>query len=117
MPIKKRSAPKRRKIFISYRRSDSGNATARLDERLQARYGRQHVFKDLDSIVPGEHFARAIRDAIVRSAVVLVIIGHAWADVRGEDGKRRLDDPDDFVRREVEEAFSQGVNVVPVLVE
>jgi hypothetical protein len=36
---------------------------------------------------------------------------------RSEDGTRRLDDPDDFVRLELEAALARGIRVIPVLVD
>src|SRR5262249_13064520 len=82
---------KRWGIFISYRRADSMNATGRLYERLRKRYGKQHVFKDIDSLHAGDDFAQAIRQSLAQSAVALIMIGRTWADARDQDGKRRLD--------------------------
>ena len=36
---------------------------------------------------------------------LLAVIGPNWADARNEDGTRRLDNPDDFVRLEREAAL------------
>ena len=49
--------------------------------------------------------------------MLLVLIGDEWAHMTGEDGRRRLEDPHDFVRLEVASALARGVTVVPVLVE
>src|SRR6185369_16011961 len=65
----------------------------------------------------GEDFAEAIRRAINTSTVVLAIIGRDWVDVRNAAGARRLDDPADFVRLEIEASFEAGIAVIPVLVE
>jgi hypothetical protein len=107
----------RRGIFLSYRRSDAMSASGRIYEHLSDRYGKRHVFKDVDSLLGGDDFAKMIAQTIPQSAVALVIIGQAWADARDEAGQRRLDDPEDLVRREVEAAFADEVPVVPVLVE
>jgi hypothetical protein len=93
------------------------SASGRIYERLAARYGQQHVFKDVDSLEGGDDFAKTIRETIPRSAAVLVVIGRTWLEARDDAGRRRLDDPEDFVRREVEAALDDGVAVVPVLVE
>jgi hypothetical protein len=37
--------------------------------------------------------------------------------VADEEGRRRLDDPDDYVRFEVQTALMRGVRVIPVLVD
>lgn len=104
-------------IFISYRRDDSLSATGRLADKLVQQFGTEQVFRDLDAIEAGADFQRAIVDTVRAASVILVIIGRTWADVRTADGRRRLDDPDDYVRREIETALAANIQVVPVLVE
>jgi hypothetical protein len=104
-------------IFLSYRRQDSQSATGRLADRLEAHFGPARVFRDHDSIAAGDDFAESISRAIAASSVVLVVIGPDWLDVRLADGRRRLDDPGDFVRLEIEAALAQDIPLVPVLVE
>ena len=49
---------------------------------------------------------------------MLVVIGNQWLNCTGPNGRRRLDDPDDFVRIEVGSALARpGVRVIPVLVD
>lgn len=104
-------------IFLSYRRQDSASATGRLADRLEDHFGPARVFHDHESILAGEDFAEAIRRAINASTVVLAVIGRDWVDAKNADGTRRLDDPQDFVRLEIEAALEAGIPVVPVLVE
>lgn len=105
-------------VFISYRRADSASAAGRMDDQLVARFGRAHVFKDVDSIPPGVNFEHFIEDAIGRSSVVLVLIGPRWLNATaGALRRRRLDDPGDFVRIEIETALRLGVPIIPVPVE
>jgi hypothetical protein len=104
-------------IFLSYRRQDSQSATGRLADRLEAHFGAARVFRDHESIVAGEDFAEAIRRAVTTSTVLLVIVGPRWLNAAGESGARRLDDPADFVRLEIEMALGADVPVLPVLVE
>jgi hypothetical protein len=104
-------------IFLSYRRQDSSSATGRLADRLEQYFGRQRVFRDYDSIRAGTDFADTIRQAIDVATVVLAIVGPDWAEVRDARGQRRLDDPGDFVRLEIESALAADVTVIPVLVE
>lgn len=104
-------------IFLSYRRQDSSSATGRLADRLEAVFGPTRVFRDHDSIAAGDDFAQAIRRAIDASTVLIVVVGTGWLDAAQPDGRRRLDDPQDWVRLEIEAAFDAGIGVVPVLVE
>jgi hypothetical protein len=104
-------------IFLSYRRQDSLSATGRLADRLEQHFGPKRVFRDYDSIVAGKDFADAINSAISVSTVVLAIVGPDWAEARDGQGRRRLDDPGDFVRIEIETALRTEVPVIPVLVE
>jgi cell division septation protein DedD len=69
----------------------------------------------VDSISPGVAFADYIVESLGQSAVALVIIGPRWLDA-ASGRKRRLDDPADFVRLEIETALRQGVTVIPLLV-
>jgi hypothetical protein len=103
-------------VFVSYRRDDSAGHAGRLRDDLEDALGRGSVFHDVDSLAPGERFAASIRRRIETAEIVLVVIGRGWADARGVDGGRRLDDPDDVVRMEVETALSSGRRTVPVLV-
>jgi hypothetical protein len=106
-------------IFVSYRRSDSADAAGRLYDRLEARLGRDNVFMD-DSIPLGVDFRQYLNDAVGRCGVLLAVIGDRWLEARFEDGpnqgQRRLEDPRDFVRIEIEAALARGIPVVPVLV-
>ena len=104
-------------IFLSYRRQDSQSATGRLADRLEAHFGAARVFRDHDSIVAGEDFADAIRRSVEAATVLLVIVGPRWLNAADAAGRRRLDDPNDFVRLEIELALAADVAVVPVLVE
>jgi Tol biopolymer transport system component len=103
-------------IFISYRRNDNPDATGRIYDRLVSEFGKALVFKDVDSIPLGQDFRGHLNGIVGECGVVLAIIGPGWIDVRDKEAHRRLDDPDDFVRIELEAALARGIPVVPVLV-
>ena len=103
-----------RGVFISYRRDDSLDVTGRLYDALCRRYGKHRVFKDVDSIPPAADFRQVLQDAIARAKVMVVVIGDQWADVENPDGARRLEEPDDFVRLEIEAALAAGIPILPV---
>lgn len=105
------------KVFISYRRIDSAPYTGRIYDRLVAKFGRKNIFKDVDDIPAGVNFATYIQDSLRQCGVELVVIGREWLDNRGASGQRRLDDPTDFVRLEIETALQLGLTVIPILLE
>lgn len=104
------------RVFVSYRRQDSSGWTGRLVDALQERFGAANVFHDVVSIEPAEHWFDAIRAALDKADCTLVVIGPAWAGSTDVDGKRRLDDPEDLVRFEVDAALRKGKPVIPVVV-
>jgi hypothetical protein len=104
--------PTRTRIFISYRRSDTGHAAARIVEALREQFGRAEVFFDIDTIQRGANFVDHIRSELEKSAVVLVVIGGSWLG-----SEARLLDPEDNVRLEIELALRYGCVVLPVLVD
>jgi hypothetical protein len=103
-------------IFISYRREDAPAYAGRLYDQLAEHFGDQNVFMDVDTIEPGADFVQRIEDAVGSASALLVVIGRGWADAKDESGRRRLDDPQDFVRLEVSSALQRDVRVIPVLV-
>jgi len=104
------------RIFISYRREDSSDVVGLLFDYLEAHFGRQAVFMDVESIPLGVDFRDHIRAALDQCGVVLVVIGSRWLTVADEKGSARLLDPDDHVRIEIEQALQRDVPVIPVLV-
>lgn len=104
------------RIFISYRRSDSADIAGRIYDRLVDEFGRGPIFKDVDSIPLGIDFKEYLDKKVSECSVFLAIIGDRWFDARDEAGKRRLDDPADFVRIEIESALGMGIPVIPLLV-
>lgn len=102
-------------IFISYRRDDSQGFAGRLADDLSDILGADRVFRDIE-IPVGSDFTEVLRRAIAASDLLLVVIGRRWADRSEEGCGSRLFEPADWVRAEIEAAFAQGKQVVPVLV-
>jgi hypothetical protein len=111
------SVPSAHGIFISYRRNDASYPTNWIASELAAHFGAGVVFKDVDSIEPGDDFAEKITAAVSSCVVLLAVIGRRWLGADTEDGRRRLDDPGDFVRLEIEVALTRGIRVIPILVD
>ena len=104
-------------VFISYRRSDAGPYARLLHVRLSQQLPGAPVFVDLDSIEAGTDFAEAISAGVHSCRILLALIGTRWLTVTDEEGHRRLDDPDDYVRFEIRTALERRVRVIPVLVD
>ncbi len=105
-------------IFLNYRRNQSEWPTGRLHDRLVEEFGRRRIFTDVDSIPPGHDFTKALETAVGNCRVLLAVIGRGWADARDNQDRRRLDNPNDWVRVEIESALRRsGVLVIPVLID
>ena len=111
------SAPGSRGVFISYRRQESSGWARLLQNQLAARLGDDQVFMDVDTIALGVDFAEVIAQAVSTCQVLLAVIGPRWLTATDQDGRRRLDDPDDIVRLEIQAALDRDIRVIPILVE
>lgn len=113
---RKRRRP--RTIFLSYRRADSGDVVPRIRERLTERFGAENIFWDLDSMELGGRFREIIADAVNHADALIAIIGAQWLSSKDEAGRRRIDEPDDLVRIEIETALrTPRLLVVPLAVK
>ena len=103
-------------IFISYRRDDAAMAAGRLADHLIGHFGSDKVFMDIDTIEPGEDFVDVIEKAVHGCKVLIAVIGKEWLNVTDDNGKRRLDNSNDFVRLDIATALDRGIRVIPILV-
>jgi ElaB/YqjD/DUF883 family membrane-anchored ribosome-binding protein len=103
-------------IFINYRRDDDAGFTQALYSRLEQAFSAERLFMDIDNIAPGLDFVQVLNAEVARCDVVIAVIGKNWLSVADETGARRLDNPEDFVRIEIESALAQRKRVIPVLV-
>lgn len=105
------------RIFISYRRQDSAGFTGHLRERLEREFGKDHVFQDIEAIAAGAEFTAAIERSLDAADVQLVVIGKDWLTATDDEGRRRLDNADDYVAREVEVGLAKAIRVIPILAD
>ena len=103
------------RIAISYRRQDSAAITGRIIDRLTAQYGSDSVFRDIEDIPLGVDFREHIDTMLAESNIALVIIGKRWFGTAR--GRKRINDPADPVRVEVETALRRRMPVIPIFVE
>lgn len=104
-------------IFLSYRREDAEGQAGRLYHDLVEVFGSDSVFMDVAAIQPGRDFRRAIDQSLNSCGVFLCLIGKNWLTMTDTSGRRRLDDPADFVRIETVAALKRDIPVIPVQVQ
>jgi hypothetical protein len=110
-------------IFLSYGREPNAIHAGRLHDSLIAGvdehpgFSEDQIFMDIDTIAPGDDFREAIADAVAKCDVFVALIGKQWATIRDKQRERRLDNPGDYVRLELEAALERKIPVVPVLVD
>ena len=112
-PIKR---PGKSAFFLSYRRDQSSFIARSLRKALAARFGEGSVFMDETTIDPGQEWPQEIQEAVFGCRAMLVIIGPYWLKAQDASGARRLDDPKDWVRQEVEGGLARPA-LIPVLVD
>ncbi|KDN22121.1 cyclic nucleotide-binding domain-containing protein [Amycolatopsis rifamycinica] len=103
-----------RRIFLCYRADDEQFGARLVDSELAREFGSDTVFFGSRSLAAGGDWRRDTFEAVASSSVLLVLIGQHWLTAADERGHRRLDDPDDFVRREIELGFELGKRIIPV---
>jgi len=110
-------------IFINYRNEDTNAVVTHLYHRLVEHFGEEPVFVDFNDITPGEKWPDTLQEKLQESSVLLAVIGSEWGNARfaagKEQGRLRLDDPDDWVRQEICTAIGRGseMRVIVVLVD
>nr|CAA6824596.1 MAG: TIR domain-containing protein [uncultured Thiotrichaceae bacterium] len=105
------------KIFINYRRGDTRGEAGRLMDSLTAYLGEGRVFRDIEGIEGGADFEQVLHDSVGSADALIILIGPQWLTITDDDGQRRLDDPDDWVAKEISSALDKGLPIFPVLVE
>jgi hypothetical protein len=105
------------KIFINYRRGDEPGFALALYGRLEQSFAPEQLFMDVEGGIPAGHdFLHVLETQVAECDVLLALIGPGWLSAGDETGKRRLDNPSDFVRLEIESAMRLGRRVIPVLI-
>jgi pterin-4a-carbinolamine dehydratase len=103
-------------VFISYRREDSAAQARSLRENIELAFGSESVFMDTEAIRVGTHWQDAIRNALAKADLLLVVIGQTWLRMPDLYGRRRLDKEDDWVREEIETSLRRRIAIIPALV-
>ncbi len=104
-------------IFINYRRDDAPGVAGRLYDHLARKFTRGRLFIDVDAIKPGLDFVKQLDTQVSQCDALLAVIGPHWLTATDSKGKRRLDDPHDYVRIEIASALKRDIPVIPVLID
>ncbi|MGW4381305.1 toll/interleukin-1 receptor domain-containing protein [Kitasatospora sp. NPDC004531] len=104
-------------VFVNYRTGDGDGIAALLEHELSARFGTDQVFRASKSIAAGSRFPRELITAVRRCHVLLAVIGPRWFDPRTPGERPAVEDPADWTRREIIEAFESGAVVIPILTD
>jgi len=104
-------------VFLNYRREDSSGSSGRIFDQLSQKLKGVKIFMDVNALEPGVDFGHALNDQLAGCDYFIAVVGPNWIGARSADGRRRLDDPKDYVRLEIEAALERGIRVVPVLVD
>jgi hypothetical protein len=116
VPTEASAAPILR-VFICYRREDSAGHAGRLYDALATKLGKDQVFMDVAGIDPGADFVERIEESVSASHAMLVVIGRNWLESGPPRRKRRLADPNDYVRLEISTALRKNIRLIPILVQ
>ena len=104
-------------IFISYRRGDTEGQARALSTELAGYTDASSIFMDVDSIALGSDFRQSLQESLKSCDAVLALIGPGWLDAKDAAGRRRLEDPNDYVRQEISVALKRNIPVTPVLLQ
>jgi hypothetical protein len=105
-------------IFISYRSADSEGWTNFIGTHLQQEFGEDRVYLDADSLEPGQRYAEVLLAQVAAAKVFIPVVGRNWLRATNKkSGMRRLDEPLDLLRREIETAIASGKLIIPVMVD
>src|SRR5215813_3695958 len=106
------------KIFLSFRRADSTTISGQIFDRLTNYYHRSAttVLNDVGRIHAGTPPRKHVHALLEGVAVLLVVVGPNWLEMRTRNDVRRLDEHDDPVRIVIEDAFTRSIPVKLLLV-
>lgn len=110
----------RAQLFLNYRRQDSEPILARLLDTLGRELLPGQVFADTE-ITPGDNWRERLRLEVGQCSLFFCLIGKRWFSIRGLGERRRLDEPEDWVRFELEMALERverdGFRLIPILLD
>src|SRR6202034_3633387 len=83
-------------------RADSEAMTGRIFDRLIAHYGKDAIFRDIDDIPPGIDFRVHINQTLLKTHILLAIVGPQWLGMATDGSAERVQEENDAVPAELE---------------
>ncbi|MGO4170532.1 4a-hydroxytetrahydrobiopterin dehydratase [Novosphingobium sp. YAF33] len=105
------------RVFINYRWDDTAEAAQAIFSQLSLHFSISDLFMDTSSIESGQEWPARIRDWLLGSRAMLCLIGRNWLFLQDTHGRRRIDSDEDWVRREIEQALAEGLQIYPILID
>jgi pterin-4a-carbinolamine dehydratase len=102
--------------FISYRRDDTSQIAQPLYLQLKQEFGSGQLFMDVHSIRAGEMWPDRVQRRLQDATVLLTLIGPGWLTAADKYGRRRIDDPADWVRNEIVYALQHRIAIIPIVI-
>ncbi len=104
-------------VFISYRREGSAASARLIRNGLARSLGSENIFFDVDSTPLGTDFTETLNQRLAVCHALIAVIGKDWTSTTDQENRRRIDNPSDYVRVEIETALMRSIPVIPTLVQ
>lgn len=101
-------------LFISYEREDAGDSSLLIYTHLVRWFGENAVFRDKQKIPTGAKWQNHLKRHVEDCLGFIVVIGPDWNTSRIQ---KKLNNPDNWVRKEIECALRNNKPVFPVLMD
>src|SRR4051794_40615005 len=107
------------KIFVNYRRQQQGGwAATAIATTLEREFGSDRVFLDVQSVPPAGHWPSLIQSEVENAAALIIVMGEDWHKVHDPNtGTRRIDEEDDWVRKEIRTAIARNTPIFILLLD
>ncbi len=102
-------------VFISYRSADGKDKATALARDLGAVFGHDTIFLDKDDLSGGRNWRDEVAGALGQRPVLLLLVTPQLVNATDAQGRPRLLDETDPVKRELEQALAAGARVIPLL--
>ena len=104
-------------VFISYRWDGASEHAEALARTVRRHHETLALFRDKESIAPGDSWSAVLAEGIERASALVVLIDADWLHHDDDFGRRRIDLSADWVRLEIERSLGRDIPVFPALID